>query len=171
MKLVKLLFVILFFATASMSGQEIADHALGLRLGDSDGLGAQISYQKAIGRYTRAEIDFGFQDSRRFNAFKLAGLFHWVHPIDGVFNWYYGFGAGGGSVNFEPVPDDNNPNIPVELDGGFFGFVAGDVGVEANLNLPLVISLDIRPELGLVGYGNFQNSFNFDIALGIRYQF
>jgi len=171
MKFLKLLAFISFFTTISMSGQEIADHALGLRLGDSDGLGAQISYQKAIGRYTRAEFDLGFQNSRRFNAFKVAALFQWVHPIEGIFNWYYGFGGGGGSVNFEPIPNANNPNIGEELGGGFFGFVAGDVGVEANLNLPLVIALDIRPELGLIGYKNFQNSFNFDIALGIRYQF
>ena len=154
-----------------MNGQEIADHALGLRLGDSDGLGAQISYQKAIGRYTRAEFDLGFQDSRKFNAFKLAGLFQWVYNIDGIFNWYYGAGAGAGSVKFKPIPDSNNPNIPVELDGGFYAFAAGNIGVEANLNMPLVISLDIRPELGLIGYSNFENKFNFDVALGVRYQF
>jgi len=125
MKFSKMLAFILFIITCTMNAQEISDHAIGLRLGDSDGLGAQISYQKALGRYTRAEVDLGFQDSRRFNAFKMVGLFQWVHPIDGVFNWYYGFGAGGGTVNFEPI----------------------------------------------VGFKNFQNNFNFDVALGIRYQF
>ena len=171
MKVLKLCMLAALFATASLGAQEIANHALGLRLGESDGFGAEISYQKSLGRYTRAEVDLGFRDSRRYNAFKVAGLYQWVMPIDGPFNWYYGFGAGGGAVNFEPRPNRNNPNIAEEVDGGFFGFVAGDVGIEANFDLPILISLDFRPELGLIGYKNFDNAFDFDIALGVRYQF
>ena len=59
----------------------------------------------------------------------------------------------------------------MDLDGGLFVFAAGDIGIEANLNMPLVISLDIRPEIGILGYENFDNKFEFDVALGIRYQF
>ncbi len=155
----------------TLQAQEIADNAIGLRLGDSDGFGAEISYQRLLGRYTRAEIDFGYRDSREHDAVKLTGLYQWVHAIDRGLNWYYGFGAGVGSVKFEPVPNANNPNLIEEVDGGFFALVAGDVGIEYNFDIPVLVSLDIRPEYGVVGFGNFDNRFNFDIALGVRYQF
>tara|TARA_B100001146_G_C16174699_1_gene431780 strand:- start:1103 stop:1621 length:519 start_codon:yes stop_codon:yes gene_type:complete len=170
MKKMKLVFSLIFFtAVSGLYAQEIADHALGLRLGDSDGFGAEISYQKSIGRYTRAEIDLGWRDSREFDALKLTGLYQWVHNIDRGFNWFYGVGGGAGNVDFEPRL--NNNNQPYHPDGGLFLFVAGDVGVEYNFDFPLLLSLDFRPELGLIGYSDFDNSFNFDIALGVRYQF
>ena len=154
-----------------MSAQEISNHAFGLRLGESDGFGAELSYQKSIGRYSRIELNGGYRDSREFDAFKGTLLWQNVFELSGIFNWYYGFGGGAGSVTFEPVPSENNPNIPVELEGGLFVFAAGDIGIEADLDMPLVISLDIRPEIGVLGYKNFDDNFEFDIALGIRYQF
>ncbi|WP_431161947.1 hypothetical protein [Flagellimonas beolgyonensis] len=163
MKITTLFTALLVFATVSMSAQQISDHALGLRLGDSDGFGAEISYQKALGQYHRLEFDLGWRDSRNFDAFKLAGLYQWVHQLDGNFNWYYGVGGGLGSVDFaDPILDD---------DDGLFVFGAGDIGIEYNFDIPLLISLDFRPEIGLIGYDGFDNDFDFDIALGIRYQF
>ena len=164
MKLSNGLFMLLFLGCASLSAQNISDHALGLRLGDSDGFGAEISYQKSIARYNRVEVDLGWRDSRNYDAFKLTGVYQWVHELDGNFNWYYGVGGGLGNVDFEPVPDD-------ERDGGLFVFAAGDIGVEYNFDIPLLLSLDFRPEIGLVGYDDFSDNFDFDIALGIRYQF
>lgn len=154
-----------------LQAQEIADNAIGLRLGDSDGFGAEISYQRLLGRYTRAEINLGYRDSREHDAVKLTGMYQWVHSIDRGFNWYYGFGAGIGSADFAPRPNVNNPTIFEDPDGGFFALVAGDVGIEYNFDIPVLVSLDIRPEYGVVGFGNFDNRFNFDIALGVRYQF
>ena len=165
MKITTLFSVFFLFATVSLSAQSISEHALGLRLGDSDGFGAEISYQKSIGRYNRAEFDLGWRDSREFDAFKLTGVYQWVRPLDGNFNWYYGVGGGLGSVNFKSNPNFDNDN------DGLFVFAAGDIGVEYNFDIPLLLSLDFRPEIGLVGYNGFDNDFDFDIALGIRYQF
>lgn len=164
MKILKGFTVLVFMVTCSLSAQEIADHALGLRLGDSDGFGAEISYQKSLGLGNRAEFDLGWRDSRNFDAFKLAGLYQWVRPIENNFNWYYGVGGGIGSVDFpnDPIRDD---------DGGLFVFAAGDIGIEYNFDIPLILSLDFRPELGVVGYDGFSDNFDFDIGLGIRYQF
>ncbi|MGX1930035.1 hypothetical protein [Flagellimonas sp. 2504JD4-2] len=164
MKITTLFTGVFLFTTIAMSAQDISEHALGLRLGDSDGFGAEISYQKSIGRYNRAEFNLGWRDSRDFDAFKLAGVYQWVHQLDGNFNWYYGVGGGLGSVDFEPIPSgaDND---------GLFVFAAGDIGVEYNFDIPLLLSLDFRPEIGLLGYDGFDNGFDFDIALGIRYQF
>ncbi len=106
----------------------------------------------------------GWRDSRNFSAFKLAGLYQWVRPIEGDFNWYYGVGGGLGSADFPRLP--NRDDV-----GGLFIFGAGNIGVEYDFDIPLVISLDFRPELGLIGYDGFTDSFDFDIGLGIRYQF
>ncbi|MEL6917907.1 MAG: hypothetical protein AAFO99_09260 [Bacteroidota bacterium] len=164
------LFIFLFVLTTfTLSAQEISDHALGLRLGDSDGFGAEISYQKSIGRYNRFEVDLGWRDSREFDAFKLTGVYQWIHSLDGDFNWYYGFGGGLGNVDFESRLDSNDQ--PFTPDGGLFVFAAGNIGIEYNFDIPLLISLDFRPEIGLIGYGDFDDNFDFDIALGIRYQF
>ena len=162
MKILRLIPVIFCFASVSMSAQDIADHALGLRLGDSDGFGAEISYQKSIARYNRLELNLGWRDNRNFDAFKLAGVYQWIHTLDGNFNWYYGVGGGLGSVDFD---------ADVDSDGGLFIFGAGNIGIEYNFDIPLLLSLDFRPEIGLVGYDEFSDNFDFDIALGIRYQF
>jgi hypothetical protein len=164
MKAGKIIALIFLFASSALTAQEISDHALGLRLGDSDGFGAEISYQKSLGRYNRLEANMGWRDSRDFDAFKLSGLYEWVHKLDGNFNWYYGAGGGLGNVDFDP-------DFVSEDDGGLFVFAAGNVGIEYNFDIPLLLSLDFRPELGLIGYDGFTNNFDFDIALGIRYQF
>jgi len=146
------------------NAQEIADNAIGLRLGDSDGLGPGINYQRALGDNNRLELDLGWRDGSDYNAFKLAGLYQWVWNLDGNFNWYAGAGGGIGSVSVE--------NAPAGIDDSdTFIFAAGDVGIEYNFDIPLLLSLDFRPEIGF-GNDDFDtNDLDFDIALSIRYQF
>lgn len=163
MKISELPLIILLFAAPFLTAQEISDHAIGLRLGDSDGFGAEISYQKSLFRYNRLELDMGWRDSRDYDAFKLAGVYQWVRKLDGNFNWFYGVGGGLGNVDF-------NEEFST-ADGGLFIFASGDIGVEYNFDIPLLLSLDFRPEIGIIGYDGFSNNFDFDIALGIRYQF
>jgi len=140
-----------------------------LRLGDNDGFGAEISYQKAIGRVNRVELNLGFRDSREFDAFKVSGLYQWIHNIERNFNWYYGFGGGLGDVDFEPTL--NNNNAFVDENDGLFIFAAGNLGIEYNFDIPLLISIDTRPEIGLIGFSGFDNRFLLDVAIGLRYQF
>lgn len=143
---------------AFMNAQEIADNTIGLRLGDSDGFGAEISYQRALGGNNRLEANFGWRTGNGYDGFKLTGLYQWIWELDGNFNWYAGAGGGLGSYRF----DDN------ALDDETFLFLAGDIGIEYNFDIPLLISLDFRPELG---FGDFRDDLDFDIALGVRYQF
>ncbi len=164
MKMLKSFAFIFLLMGVSLNAQSISNHALGLRLGDSDGFGAEISYQKSITSSNRIEVDLGWRDSRNYSAFKLAGLYQWVRPIEGGFNWYYGVGGGLGNVDFAAIPNNNDG-------GGLFIFGAGNIGIEYDFDIPLLLSLDFRPELGLVGYDGFSDSFDFDIGLGIRYQF
>ncbi|MFS4491786.1 hypothetical protein [Maribacter sp. 2308TA10-17] len=172
MKITKLLAFALFLAVGSLSAQDIANHTIGLRLGDSDGFGAEISYQKSIGRYGRAELNLGYRDSREYDAVKAVLLFQSIYTISGGLNWYWGFGGGAGTASFESRPNVDDPNIIEKPGGGLFVLGAGDIGLEYNFgNLPLLISLDIRPEIGIIGYGGFDDRFDFDVGLGIRYQF
>ena len=151
MKILRLIPVIFCFVSVSMSAQDIADHALGLRLGDSDGFGAEISYQKSIARYNRLEVNLGWRDNRNFDAFKLAGVYQWIHTLDGNFNWYYGVGGGLGSVDFD---------ADIDADGGMFILGAGNIGIEYNFDIPLLLSLDFRPEIG-IGYPKQYRSRNY----------
>jgi hypothetical protein len=90
--------VVLAFSTQA---QEISKNALGLRLGDSDGFGGEISYQRGLSSDNRLELDLGWRNSNNVDAFKLSGIYQWVWNIDGGFNWYAGPGAGIGNWNYK----------------------------------------------------------------------
>jgi len=164
MKKLFLLSITLLGFAFSSNAQEISKNALGLRLGDSDGFGAEISYQRALGDNNRLELDLGWRDGKNYDGFKLAGLYQWVFPLEGNFNWYVGAGGGLGSFSVD------NPGGGDDFDDTFF-FLAGDIGIEYNFDIPLLLSLDFRPELGFGDDTYENNDLDFDIALGIRYQF
>ncbi|WP_024482096.1 hypothetical protein [Cellulophaga baltica] len=156
MKKILGVFAIILFASISAQAQSISKNALGLRLGDNDGFGGEISYQRYLKENNRLEFDLGWRDSNNVDAFKLVGLYQWVMPIEGNFNWFVGAGAGIGS--FDAGEND-----------GTFALIAGDIGIEYNFDFPLILSLDMRPELGF--NDNYSDDLDLDIALGIRYQF
>lgn len=158
-----------FFTTIFIIGaifvsqsQTISENAIGLRFGGGNGYGAEVSYQRALDDNNRLELDLGWRNDRDFDAFKLVGLYQWVWNIDGGFNWYAGVGGGVGSIS------DNRFD---RSDDGAYVFAAGDIGIEYNFDIPLLISLDFRPEIGFFGDEYPLNSFSPDIALGVRYQF
>jgi len=160
MKKLFLLAITILGFTALSNAQDISPNALGLRLGDSDGFGAEISYQAGLGDNNRLEFDLGWRSGNNFDGFKLAGLYQWVWTLDGNFNWYAGVGGGVGSYSYDN--DFNNGEDET------FIFAAGDIGIEYDFDIPLLISLDFRPEFG---FGSYRDDLDFDIALGIRYQF
>lgn len=160
-KIILSAFMLLGLALATQA-QDISKNALGLRLGDNDGFGGEITYQRGLGDNNRLELDLGWRNSNYVDAFKLVGLYQWVWNIDGGFNWYAGVGGGIGSWSY-----DRNNNS----DSGTFVLAAGDIGIEYNFDIPLQLSLDFRPELYFNDNDNFRNdNFGPDIALGIRYR-
>jgi hypothetical protein len=158
----KLVLSILLIAGFVCTGQaqKISENTLGLRLGDNDGFGAEVSYQRALGSSNRLEANLGWRNRSNVDAIKLTGLYQWVWNIDGNFNWYAGAGAGLGSWRY------NESGIS---DSGTFVFAAGDIGIEYDFDIPLLLSLDFRPEIG--GSGYYENSYGSDIAISVRYQF
>jgi hypothetical protein len=163
----KLLLSAFLLLGLAFSAQAQDRNALGLRLGDNDGFGGEISYQRTLGSNNRLELDLGWRDSSNYDAIKLAALYQWVWNIEGGFNWYAGVGGGLGTWEF-------NDNVPDYYDGdddsGTFLFVAGDIGIEYNFDIPLQLSLDFRPELYFADDFR-EDNFGPDIALGIRFKF
>ena len=161
MKKVILIFTLVLGIVFSVSGQRFSKNALGLRLGSNDGFGAEVSYQRKLSKDNRLELDLGWRNSKDYDAFKIAGLYQWVMEIENNFNWYAGAGGGLGSWSL------NNKKFN---ESGTFLFLAGDIGVEYNFDIPLQISLDFRPELYL-GSKGYRDGIGSDIGLGIRYKF
>jgi hypothetical protein len=154
-------FLVLGLAMTTQA-QDISKNALGLRLGDNDGFGGEVSYQRGLSDNNRLEFDLGWRNNNDVDAFKLAGLYQWVWNIDGGFNWYAGVGGGVGSWSY----DKNGFS-----DSGTILFAAGDLGIEYNFDIPIQLSLDFRPELYFNSDDFREDSFGPDIALGIRYRF
>lgn len=149
--------VMLMGLAFTAQAQDIAKNALGLRLGDNNGFGGEISYQRGLSKNNRIEADLGWRNSKDVDAFKLTGLYQWVWDIDNNFNWYAGVGAGLGSYS---APAAN----------GTFVYLAGDIGIEYGFEqVPILLSLDFRPEFG--GHGYYTNNYGSDIGLGIKYKF
>jgi hypothetical protein len=161
----KLLLSVFMLLGLALTAQAQERNALGLRLGDNDGFGGELSYQRLLGDNNRLELDLGWRNSRNYDAFKLAALYQWVWNIEGGFNWYAGLGGGLGSWSY-----DGPGGGPDFDDNGTFLFVAGDLGIEYNFDIPLQLSLDFRPEFYFADdyYGD---DFGPDIALGIRFKF
>jgi hypothetical protein len=159
----KVFFTVLFAAgfLITAEAQNIANNAIGVRIGDNKGFGTEINYQRGLSENNRLEFGLGWRSSRNVDAFKLTGLYQWVWNIEGGFNWYVGVGGGAGSVSW------NRNEFPDRSSDGF-AFVAGTIGIEYDFNIPLLLSLDFRPE---VGFGSYRDDLGFDVGLGLRYQF
>jgi hypothetical protein len=167
MKKIILSAVMLIGLAFSSQAQDISKNALGLRLGGNNGFGTEITYQRALGDNNRLELDLGWRNRKNFdnrgyddNAIKLAALYQWVWNIDGGFNWYAGVGGGLGSYSYTDMNNKYNDT---------FAFAAGDIGIEYNFDIPLLISIDFRPEFG--GNGYYRNNYGSDVALALKYQF
>ncbi|MCH9660808.1 MAG: porin family protein [Bacteroidetes bacterium] len=161
MKTYFLIPLLLFATIITANAQEVSKNAIGLRLGDSDGFGTEVSYQRGLSDNNRLELDLGWRSGDNYNAFRLTGLYQWVFNLDGNFNWFVGAGGGLAQVNIDNLPADVD-------DSETYLYAAGDIGIEYNFDIPLLLALDFRPEFG---FGDFNDDVDFDIALAIRYQF
>ncbi|GGF65137.1 hypothetical protein [Wenyingzhuangia marina] len=157
MKKLVVTFGLLLVGLASQA-QDLSKHAIGLRLGDNDGLGYEISYQHALSNSNRLQFDLGFRDRNGVSNYKLTGLYQWVWDLSALapgFNWFAGAGAGVGS---EDKADGSETFVNAD----------GNVGIEYNFDFPLQLSLDTRPEIGII---NGDSDLGLEIALGVRYKF
>lgn len=168
MKKIILSAIMLMGLAFTAQAQQISKNALGLRFGGSNGFGTEVSYQRGLSDNNRLELDLGWRNRKDYNGYdddavKLTGIYQWVWNIDGGFNWYAGVGGGVGT--YDRKYSDNRV-----YDDGLFAFAAGNIGIEYDFDIPLLISLDFRPEFGGNG-GYYNNNYGSDVAVSLRYQF
>ena len=167
MKKIILSAIMLIGLAFTAQAQDISKNALGFRFGSNNGFGGELTYQRALGSNNRLELDLGLRNRSNYNnngyddnAIKLTALYQWVWNIDGGFNWYAGVGGGVGNYSYDFNGDKYSDT---------FVFAAGNIGIEYNFDIPLLISLDFRPEFG--GNGYYENNYGSDVALALKYQF
>lgn len=150
-------FALIFLGMVSLGHSQVKARSLGLRLGGGDVSGAEISYQHGMSNPNRLELDLGFGASENHNRIFLAGIYQWVWNLKNDFNWYAGPGASIGYYSYENA--DDNINIAV----------GGQIGIEYDFtrqDVPLLVSLDLRPMWDLLGDNS---GLGWGVALGVRY--
>ncbi|UOK41671.1 MULTISPECIES: hypothetical protein [Flavobacterium] len=157
--------------TFSAEAQNLKN-AIGLRLGNNDGFGAEISYQRWVSKKNRLEFDFGWRDSDDYDAVKLTGIYQWVWNIENGFKWYAGPGLGIGSYSVDHDHHHDKHHHDHD-DSGMFLIATGDIGIEYNFDFPLQLSFDFRPEIYVSDeYGDVRDDhFGGDFGLSARYRF
>ena len=161
MKKLLIILMLLIGSIQFINAQYVSDNSLGLRFGDNDGLGGELTYQRKITRYNRIELNLGYRNHKNYDAFKFTGIYQWIWTIDERLNGYVGLGAGLGSWSYSKGFNNNDDGIFINADG--------NIGIEYNFEAPLLISLDFRPEFELLG--NYGRDPDLDIAMSFRYQF
>ncbi len=151
----QLLLLFIFFCFSKLIYSQDYKHAIGLRLGESNGFGAAVSYQQFITQKNRIELNLGWLNNTN-STIKLTALYQWVMPLKNDFYWY--FGAGAGLFNFNNNNTDNTTTL----------LIAGNLGIEYRLDIPLQIALGVRPELGFISE---INNLHLNTALSVRYRF
>ena len=138
--------------------------AIGLNLG----YGMDLSYQHSLSEANMIDLSVNIP---AFSGIGVTATYDWINPFSsaipwynkGDWNWYLGVGAGVGVYDFH-FPE-------------WYVGVVGHIGIEYNFWFPLQLSVDWRPNLGLVGesyYGyigwNGRGLYS-GISLGVRYLF
>lgn len=147
--------LLVLVAVLSLGFAANAQNAIGIRGGLGSGYIGEISYQAGMGS-NRVELDLGLRHYDDYNGFNLTGVYQWVFNLTGNFNWYAGLGP---KLSFY-----NHDDSHIALG------VGGQLGIEYNFAaIPLRMSLDWRPMYDVIG--NADNSFDYGIALGVRFVF
>lgn len=166
MRRITLLFLISILTTFCARSQ-VRDHAIGIRFGSVYGVGTEISYQHGFNAINRLEVDLGFNSDydyvndfkQEYNSWALTGTYHWVRNLEQNFNWYYGPGGKIGAWS-------SNMGYNYKYNNGIYLSAVGDIGLEYCFPIGIQLSLDARPEIGLVNNGS-----GINIGFAVRYQF
>lgn len=136
-------------------------------IGGRIGYNTEFSYQHGFGDNMFLDLTAG---GYIFNTYwghaDLTATYDWVFNIKGIWNWFVGpaagvgFGFGSYYKYYDVMPFQVN--------------VGGQVGFEWQFGIPLNLSIDWRPMINVLGFGNsyytpWQGLYNFGV--GIRYRF
>ena len=158
----RLYFGLLLILCTNLLNAQNQQNAIGVRSGaGSDGIETEISFQHYLTDINRAEFDLGVIRGNQYQAFNIAGLYHWVWKLDYGFDL---FGGGGGRIG---TWSDSTPNN-AKGSGGFLLAAAGHVGVEYTFPVGVQLGLDYMPQINLINHGDALAS---SVAISVRYRF
>ena len=134
-------------------------------IGANIGYGIDLSYQHSLGEANMIDVSINVPF---FEGIGATATYDWVNPFgavipwdyEGQWNWNLGVGAGLGIYGFKAP--------------AFYAGVVGHVGVSYDFWFPMQLSLDYRPNIGIVGGEGltFNTSGLYSgITLGVRYLF
>ena len=134
-------------------------------IGANIGWGLDVSYQHSLGEANMIDLSVNIPF---FDGIGATATYDWINPFGtaipwnekGEWNWSLGVGAGAGIYGFK------SPAV-------YVGAV-GHVGVEYNFWFPLQLSVDYRPNIGVVFAGKnaaFNDGGFYGVTLGVRYLF
>ena len=160
----KKLFLVAIMAVAGLAAAVAQPRAIGVNIG----YGLDVSYQHTLGEDNMIDLSVNIPC---FTGIGATATYDWINPFglqipwsyEGEWNWNLGVGAGLGIYGFSAP--------------SFYLGAVGHVGVEYNFWFPLQLSVDWRPNLGLVGepyYGGIgwnTSGLYSGISLGVRYLF
>ena len=147
------------FLSFSISAQQTRKNAFGLRLGDNNGFVGELSYQRNLfeNNIDRIEIGLSVKNTNNFESVKLISTYQWGTKLIGDYDWYVGAGGGVGYFDTNLIYDN-------------FALIAGVLGIQySEVGLPLLFSLDIRPEY--IFNDNYSKNIELDVGIAVRYQF
>lgn len=159
----KSIFLVAVLALVSVATAVAQPRAIGANIG----YGIDVSYQHSLGEANMIDLSVNIPF---FNGIGATCTYDWVNPFGtaipwnekGEWNWSLGVGAGGGIYGFSAP--------------SWYVGAVGHVGVEYNFWFPLQLSVDWRPNIGIVGINGAGIDFNGSglysgITLGVRYLF
>ena len=163
LSIMKKLLLVAILAVAGIAAAVAQPRAIGVNLG----YGLDVSYQHSLGEANMIDLSVNVPF---FNGIGAQATYDWVNPFGtaipwnnkGEWNWSLGVGAGAGIYGFQAP--------------SWFVGAVGHVGVEYNFWFPLQLSVDWRPNIGIVGVHDAGLGFNMSglysgITLGVRYLF
>lgn len=159
----KKILLLAVMAVASISLAVAQPRAVGVNLG----YGGDLSYQHSLGEANMIDLAVSFPG---FAGVGASCTYDWIDPFNapvpwdnkGEWHWYMGVGAGAGIYGFKAP--------------AWYAGAVGHIGIEYDFWFPFQLSLDWRPNIGVVG-ANTAVAFNTSglwvggIALGVRYKF
>ena len=157
----KLYFVFALILAVNLAEAQSTQNAIGLRFGGGEGFGTEISFQHWLADPNRLELDLGMISGTNYSAWSVAGIYQWDWKIESGFNWFVGAGGRIGTWSWDNTYKGNDG-------GGVLLAAVGNVGIEYTFPVGIQLSLDYRPELGLINHGN---AFGNNVALSVRYRF
>ena len=154
-----------YLFVALLAVASIAAYAQPRAIGANIGYGAAFSYQHGFGESNMLDVAVTVPF---FNGIGAIITYDWIDPFGatvpwnekGEWHWYMGVGGTGGIYGFK--------------DAYWYAGAAGHIGIEYDFWFPMQLSVDWRPNIGVIGKDGvgFNTAGLYDgITLGIRYKF